>query len=626
MSTDIGCCLLTSRCIRVAWKEHRSNGGTIRIAPRLSTAGPASRAGGHAAVTLTRGDIGADGRGDGQPEGRGRLARGGVGRGGRVEVVRLDVRTGGWTAVAPGGGGEVRSGRRGEVRSGGPGEVARERAGEYDDGPGSPDGVAAGEVDGGPAEAVRSAGGVGVAVGQLVEVEPGSLSAEELSEVLRLTQRALDRLTGFRTRCVGERERRALAAARPGRENQALRDSRDETARELRLTPSETKRAGETGRRLAGSPAATGALTDGDLPADHARILADTLRWLSGEGREVAEAQLIAAARTEDARTFGRTARRLLAEVDAEAAQTAQDRRNARRSLRVVQTPDGMTAIHGQGAGLDAEYIHEALHAYRRHDAPGEGRTPEQASFDALVDLCRRALDRGDAPTNRSVRPHLLVTVPEPVVADRDGTGGGVAEAAWTGPLPWTEARRILADAGVSRVLLDPAGLPTRAGKSIRSVPGGLWKLLLVRHQTCAADGCTVPTFWCQVMHLERPYRLKGRLSSTNAAPGCPYHHRLYDRFGWVHTWIDGRPVIHHPDHPPEPRGGEPPGRGGPPPGAKGGGPPGAGEPPSRPDGEGPPGSGEPPSRPDGDGPPGSGEPSRRPSGGGPLRSGELPP
>lgn len=125
-------------------------------------------------------------------------------------------------------------------------------------------------------------------------------------------------------------------------------------------------------------------------------------------------------------------------------------------------------------------------------------------------------------------------------------------EAAWTGPLPWAEVRRHLIDVGVSRLLVDAAGLPLEASEAVRTVPTGLWKVLQVRDQTCIAQGCTIPAVWCQVMHLDEAHRYDGRLSPTNAACGCTTHHRLLDRHGWKVSWIADRPVLHHPDHPPD--------------------------------------------------------------------------
>jgi hypothetical protein len=394
---------------------------------------------------------------------------------------------------------------------------------------------------------------LGEVVAGLAALDVDGLDDERLRVELGGVQQAIRQLTGLRARWQGTLEDRELRRAGPGRERQALRRVRDRTAEDLRLTPSEVKRDGETGRRIGVHAQAAAALAAGELSTDHARVLADTMRWIEGEdARREVEAYLLGAAKDQDAVTFGRTARRLLAEREPRSAQDAEDRRHQRRYLRIAQTPDGMTALHGQLAGIDAELLHTALHAFQGPDAPGQQRSPEQRCADALVQVCDVALRAGEAPEQHGVRPHLLVTVDEPTVADRDGTGGGVCEGAWTGPMPWTEARRLLADAGVSRVLLDPAQAPTRAGAEVRTVPAGLWRALNVRHRTCAGDGCSVPVGWCQVMHLDTPYRLQGRLDLDTAAPGCTFHHRMFDRRGWTVTWCDGVPVVHHPGRPPD--------------------------------------------------------------------------
>jgi hypothetical protein len=361
--------------------------------------------------------------------------------------------------------------------------VARERASRYD---GRRPGARAARdprlrAAHRPVEAVREEPGrfdpaaagrqLSAAVEAVAATDVDGLGEEELRARLGEVRRAVVRLEALQMRWNGVLETRALREAGPGREQQALRRVRHRTADELRLTPTEVKRSGETGRRLEAHPAAIEALATGDLPAEHARLFTDTSRWLEGEVRDAAEGRLLEAARTQDARTFGRTCRRLLAEVDSASAQAAEDRRRRRRAASVAQTPDGMTLVRAQLSGIDAEYVHTAFHAFRRPDAPGQHRRPEQRTADALVEICRVALDAGAAPSNRNVRPHVLVTVAEPTVRDVDGTGSGVCETAWSGPLPWTEARRLLADASVSRVLLDPAELPTRAGEAVRTVP-----------------------------------------------------------------------------------------------------------------------------------------------------------
>ncbi len=429
-----------------------------------------------------------------------------------------------------------------------PSSVARERGPAYETADVS--GVDEAEREGAPGEehAEAEVDPLDEVVSELVELDLDPLDDAAIRDELVRAQQAIRRLGAFRARAAGVLELRGLRAAGPGREQQALQTQRRKLAEDLRLQPSEAKRDGETGRRLAEHPAAQAASNAGDLPPEHARLLTDTLRHLSFEVRARVEDELLEAGRRQDAREFGRTCRRLLAQQDMEAAQAAQDRRNARRALRMTDTADGMLAVHGQGSGVDAEFVQTAVHAFRRPDAPGEHRSPEQRSWDALVDVCRAALDAAKAPSNRGARPHFLVCVSEETIR-RDA---GIAEAAWSGPLPWSEVRPLLADSAVSRLVLDADSLPLEAGQAVRNVPTGLWKALQQRDGVCAGDGCDVPAAWCQVMHLDVPYRLQGRLSLDTAAPGCHFHHRMLDRNGWKVTWVDGRPVVHHPDRPPD--------------------------------------------------------------------------
>lgn len=97
----------------------------------------------------------------------------------------------------------------------------------------------------------------------------------------------------------------------------------------------------------------------------------------------------------------------------------------------------------------------------------------------------------------------------ETILAD-----AGVAETTWLGPVPYAEVRHLLADAGISRLLTDPDGVPVEAGAAVRTVPAGL----------------------------------EGRLSLDNAALGCRRHHRRYDSHGGTITWTNGRPTLSWPN------------------------------------------------------------------------------
>jgi hypothetical protein len=204
--------------------------------------------------------------------------------------------------------------------------------------------------------------------------------------------------------------------------------------------------------------------------------------------------------------------------------------------------------LSGQWSGVDGELVATGIHAFRRPDAPDERRTPEQATADAVVAMASAALRAGEAPTVRGVRPHVTVTIDYEDVLRR----AGVAETRWSGPLPTEEILRLLADCGVSRLLLDARGVALEAGEEVRNVPAGVARAIGQRDLVCIADGCDMAADWCQVMHLETPFMLGGRLKPTTGAHGCDFHHDCYDRRGWVVTWVGDRPILHHPDRIPE--------------------------------------------------------------------------
>jgi hypothetical protein len=333
---------------------------------------------------------------------------------------------------------------------------------------------------------------------------------------------------------------------RAGRRAEA--DTRRQLTGDLQWSPSDARRATQLGKQLAAAPETARRFEAGSLSPRHAKLLADTLQHLLGDERDRAEATLLAAAGEQDPVEFGRTCRRLLAQLDHDAAMAAEQRRHARRRASATQTEDGMLAVSGLLSGVDAETFMTALHAFRRPDAPGQARRPEQATADAMVEMARAALRAGEAPAQHGIRPHISVDLDYTTILEN----AGVVETAYLGPLPFGEVRRLLADAGISRLLVDPDGLPAEAGPETRNVPVGVWRGLVRRDKGCIADGCDAPPTWCDAMHLDQPYHLDGRLSLANAALGCRTHHRHYDLHGWQITWHHGRPVLHPPGQPPD--------------------------------------------------------------------------
>lgn len=384
------------------------------------------------------------------------------------------------------------------------------------------------------------------AVAEVGDLDVGVLDEPTLRLGLAEIETASRRLQARQTRMAGELAKRRRAAARekpgsgPSDAERAERRVREELSDELDWSPTRSKEATQVGRRLTETPELGEAFDAGHIPPRNAKLMTDTLASLCGSQREEAEAILLAAAREEHPVRFGRTCRRVLAELDHDAAVTAEKRRHARRRASVTRTDDGMLRISAELTGIDAEVAETAIHAFRAYEGPDDTRSPEQRTADALVTAFRVALDAGEAPARHGVRPHVLVTIDYQTILE----DAGVADLGWGGPIPYAEVRRLLADAGVSRLLTDPRGLPLEAGEASRAVPAGLYRLLVYRDNGCIYEGCEVPAGWCQVMHLDVPFRKLGRLTPATSALGCLQHHRLFDAGHLQLLWGDGRPSM----------------------------------------------------------------------------------
>jgi hypothetical protein len=132
-------------------------------------------------------------------------------------------------------------------------------------------------------------------------------------------------------------------------------------------------------------------------------------------------------------------------------------------------------------------------------------RTAGQRRADALVELCRRALDSGTLPTVNGERPHVLVTVPlntltghptgEP--ASRTATGPvatgpagwtgtrpvttGPARLIWVGPISATDSRLLACDCAIIPVVLNSAGEVLDIGRKSRVWPTAIARAIGLR-------------------------------------------------------------------------------------------------------------------------------------------------
>jgi hypothetical protein len=400
----------------------------------------------------------------------------------------------------------------------------------------SPDGAGAPEVADDEVFGVLEA-----AVDRVVELDLDPLTDDELRAGLRVVQRSLDRLSAVRSARTAALQERAARRLGPGREGRAKREAERFLVDELNLSPSEAKKAGETGRRLKQTPQTAAAFADGKLGADHARVITDVVRHVDDpEVRAQLEEELTELAARMEPVGLGREARRRLARIDQQAAVADEARRHSRRYFRAAQQPDGMVTFSGALAGVQGEALLTAYQAFIVPDGNGVEGTREQRAADALAEVCLAALRAGEAPTQHGVRPHVAIVVQLSDLATEAGAG----ELDWTGPVTVTELRRWIRDASVTGVLLDPEQVPVGLTKRRPTVRAHLRTALKVRDRGCRWPRCSRPPAFCDAAHTiavddNGPTHLSGMVLL------CREHHRKVDLGPW-RMEVDGTTVTFH--------------------------------------------------------------------------------
>ncbi len=315
----------------------------------------------------------------------------------------------------------------------------------------------------------------------------------------------------------------------------------------LRLRPAEAKRRVLLGAALDGELAATGsALRSGAISLDAAAVIRRAVTDLPIESpaRGQAEAFLLEQAAVHGPDGLARLGIHLLHVVDPEALEQLEERARASRELEVSDRPDGISTVRVRAEREAVATLLSALDPLAAPAPAADGthdlRSPARRRADALFELASRWLDAGQAPTTRAARPHVTIT------ADLSTLLGlpraPAAATTWSGPVSGQTLRRIACDAGVTRVLLDPAGVPLDVGREHRIVTPGIWAALVARDVGCAFPGCTRPAEWC-IAHHRIHWADGGETSLPNLLLLCGAHHVTVHHRGWDVTLAqDGRP------------------------------------------------------------------------------------
>ena len=346
----------------------------------------------------------------------------------------------------------------------------------------------------------------------------------------------------------------------------------------LRMGAAAASSAVRTARALFRGPltATAQAVTDGDLSAAHAAVLAAGTQDLPLHVTAEAEPVLVDAARRLDPPRLRRLLGHLRLVADPQSERDRAERRHQDRWVRLTPTFEGMVVIDGLLEPEAGQTLLAALEPLARPHSAQDDRSGGQRTADALAELARRQLEGGRLPQTAGVRPQLAVLVDLDSLQGRPGAVGGDTQA---GALDPEACRRLGCDGAVTRVLVtrhpthhhqhhdhhghgdhgghhDPGsgqglaawlrtaaallpptlgGAPTQpleVGRTTRVVQPAQRTALAVRDGGCVFPNCDRPLSWCEAHHLWH-WLDGGPTDLDNLALLCRTHHRAVHEEGW---------------------------------------------------------------------------------------------
>jgi hypothetical protein len=156
------------------------------------------------------------------------------------------------------------------------------------------------------------------------------------------------------------------------------------------------------------------ALCAGDISATHAEVLAASTLHAPNQAIHAAEPTLLEAARRLDPCGLRKVVTSFAYTLDPDRADAAAQRRSARRGMWFTTTMDRMVAVHGELTPEAGQIVQAALDPLERPADHHDTRSGGQRTADALTELARQKLERGQLPITGGVRPQLSVIVDLP--------------------------------------------------------------------------------------------------------------------------------------------------------------------------------------------------------------------
>ncbi len=430
----------------------------------------------------------------------------------------------------------------------------------------------------------------------LAVVDAGSVSCDDLREVLRVTRSVAAVVAGVQTKAaelIARRERHGdggvevLASAA----GLAQRDARDRV------------KVSQVVRKV---PELYEALQTGAVSQANARRLADVITQTSSDA-VAADAELLKQAGSMRPEQFVSTANRWIASQQADNGVSQHATQRAKRYLKFYDTPEGMIALHGEFDKITGQRLHNRLRQTAARLLNADKQLPEsehrkfpQCMADALqahisytatprrnsnqaTGNARSHTDSHTTSTGNSNSDHkdevdtgdeaCIQTGVTNAAADAElvAASAGEVSGSWLADitvlarvadssreliyelsdgsrLPPAVVEELTCNSRLTGLVYDRKGDALWRTRSRRTVSDSQWQALLASYGGCFH--CGAPPSMCQAHHIT-PYSQGGATSLDNLIMVCwDCHHRIHHDNWQIYKHADGSHTLHPPDNP----------------------------------------------------------------------------
>jgi hypothetical protein len=378
---------------------------------------------------------------------------------------------------------------------------------------------------------------VSVLVAQDPHSLPDSLLVESTEALLTLRRR-LDGVLARRLQVIDTRDATTVECGR---------STRAWLIEEQQLSHSDAATRMQVARSSVTRPAIVDALRDGAITHDQAKLIVGFLPKLpDGEAQDLAEKELLDACRYADptmlARGLGELTDRLCLD---ETAEERAVRKREGRWLTFTDTIDQMVSVSGMLDRVSAAILSKALYPLSLKTGEVDERTPRQRTVDALVELARLSMNRGDLPETAG-EPTQITVLAHLSDLTRQLEAGDVATSTLDGtPITPNTARMLACDAGIIPAVLGSNSEVLDLGRTTRTWTRAQRKAAKIRAGGhCESPKCRATIDRCD-LHHEQHWANGGPTDTSNGIYLCAYHHWLTHHTNWTITRSnDGQVVV----------------------------------------------------------------------------------